>query len=57
MVTRVQQNENGDQGKAASSVQTKNSHSEIVRDNIEKFRFCPQEKNMDKMLDDFSEFT
>ena len=51
--TGVQQNENGDQGKAASSVQTKKSNSEIVREKEEKLRFCPQEIDMDKILDDF----
>lgn len=55
VATGVQQND--DQGKAASSLQTKKSDSEIVRENEEKFRFCPPEKEMDKMLDDLPPFT
>lgn len=55
VATGVQQND--DQGKAASSLQTKKSDSEIVRENEEKFRFCPPEKEMDNMLDDLSPFT
>jgi len=46
-----------DQGKAASSIQTKKSDSEIVCENEEKCWFCPQEKEMDKRLDDHHPFT
>ena len=53
VATGVQQNENDDQGKAASSLQTKKSDSEIVRENEE----CPPKKEMDKMLDDLPPFT
>ena len=33
------------------------SDSDLVRENKEKFRFCPSEKNMDKLLDDLPPFT
>ena len=49
VATDIPQNENDNQGKAASSRQTKKSDLEIVRENEEKFRFCPPEKQMDKM--------
>ena len=54
MAPGVQQNENDDQ---AASSQTKKSDSEIVRENEEKFRSCPPEKEMDKILDDLPPFT
>jgi len=57
LATGVQQNENDDQRKAASSLQTKKSDSEIVRENEEKFRSCPPEKELDKRLDDLPPFT
>lgn len=46
-----------DQGKAAFFIQTKKSDSEIVMENDEKCWFCPQVKEMDKMLDDHHPFT
>ena len=55
VATGVQQND--DQGKAASSLETKKSDSDIVKENEERFRFCPPEKEMDKMLDDLPPFT
>ena len=32
-------------------------HLDLVRENEEKFRSCPSEKNMDKLLDDLPPFT
>ena len=58
MATGDRQNDNGDQSKAVSPVQTSKSDSDLVIEtDEEKFRFCPQEKDMDKMLDDLPPFT
>ena len=59
VATGDRENYNGDQAQAVSvsPVQTSKSDSDLVRDNEEKFRFCPQEKDMDKMLDGLPPFT
>ena len=57
MATGDRQDDNGDQAKAVSPVKTSKSDSDLLRENKEKFRFCPQEKDADKMLDDLPPFT
>lgn len=57
MATGDRENDNGDQAKAVSPFQISKSDSDLVRENEEKFRFCPQENDMDKMLNDLPPFT
>ena len=47
------QNDQNNQATAAElRARSKKSDLDLVRVNEEKFRFCPSEKNMDKLLDD-----
>ena len=57
MATGIQQTKYDDQGKTASSLQPEKSDPEIVREHVEKFRFCAPEKEMNRMLDDLPRFT
>lgn len=50
MATGDRENDNGDQAKAVSPLKISKSDSDLVRENEEKFRFSPQENDMDKML-------
>lgn len=52
MTTGDRENDNGDQAKAVSPFQISKSDSDLVWENKEKFQFCPQENDMDKMLND-----
>ena len=54
---RGQNDQNNQATAAALRARSKKSDSDLVRENEEKFRFCPSEKNMDKLLDDLSPFT
>ena len=54
---RRQNNQNNQATTATLRARSKKSDSDLVRENEEKFRFCPSEKNMDKLLDDLSPFT
>ena len=52
------QNDQNDQATAAAlRARSKKSNSDLVKENEEKFRFCPSEKNMDKLLEDLLPFT
>ena len=54
---RGQNDQNNQATAAALRARSKKSDSDLVRENEEKFRFCPSEKNMDKLLDDLPPFT
>ena len=54
---RRQNNQNNQATTATLRARSKKSDSDLVRENEEKFRFCPSEKNMDKLLDDLPPFT
>ena len=54
---RGQSDQNNQATAAALRDRSKKSDSDLVRENEEKFRFCPSEKNMDKLLDDLPPFT
>ena len=47
---RRQNNQNNQATTAALRARSKKSDSDLVRENEEKFRFCPSEKNMDQQL-------
>ena len=54
------QNDQNNQATARATAfraRSKKSDSDLVRENEEKFRFCPSEKNMDQLLDDLPPFT
>ena len=54
------QNDQNNQATARATAfraRSKKSDSDLVRENEEKFRFCPSEKNMDKLLDDLPPLT
>ena len=52
---RRQSDQNNQATATGLRAQSKNSDSDLVREN--EFRFCPSEKNMDKLLDDLPPFT
>ena len=54
---RGQNDQNNQATAAALRARSKKSDSNLVRENDEKFRVCPSEKNMDKLLDDLPPFT
>ena len=54
---REQNDQNNQATAAALRARSKKSDSNLVRENDEKFRVCPSEKNMDKLLDDLPPFT
>ena len=54
---RGQNDQNNQANAAALRARSKKSDSDLVEENEEKFRFCPSEKNMDKLLDDLPPFT
>ena len=54
---RGQNDQNNQATAAALRARSKKSDLDLVRENEEKFRFCPSEKNMDKLLDDLPPFT
>ena len=54
---RGQNDQNNQATAAALRARSKKSDLDLVRKNEEKFRFCPSEKNMDKLLDDLPPFT
>ena len=54
---RRQNDQNNQATAAALRARSKKSRLDLVRENEERFRFCPSEKNMDKLLDDLSPFT
>ena len=54
---RGQNDQNNQATAAALRARSKKSNLDLVRENWEKFRFCPSEKNMDKLLDDLPPFT
>ena len=54
---RGQNDQNNQVTAAALLARSKKSDSNLVRENDEKFRVCPSEKNMDKLLDDLPPFT
>ena len=54
---RGQNDQNNQATAAALPARSKKSDSDLVRKNEEKFRFCPSEKNMDKLLEDLPPFT
>ena len=54
---RGQNDQNNQVTAAALLARSKKSDSNLVRENEEKFRVCPSEKNMDKLLDDLPPFT
>ena len=54
---RGKNDQNNQATAAALRARSKKSDSDLVRENEEKFRFCPSEKNMDKLLDDLPPFT
>ena len=54
---RGQNDQNNQATAAALRARSKKSDSDLVRENEEKFRFCPSEKNMYKLLDDLPPFT
>ena len=52
------QNDRKNQANAAAlRARSKKSDLDLLRENEEKFKFCPSEKNMDKLLDDLPPFT
>ena len=54
---RGQNDQNNQATAAALRARSKKSDLDIVRETEEKFRFCPSENNMDKLLDDLPPFT
>ena len=54
---REQNDQNNQATAAALRARSKKSNLDLVRENWERFRFCPSEKNMDKLLDDLPPFT
>ena len=54
---RRQNDQNNQATAAALRSRSKKSRLDLVRENEERFRFCPSEKNMDKLQDDLSPFT
>ena len=54
---REQNDENNQATAAALRARSKKSDLDIVRETEEKFRFCPSENNMDKLLDNLPPFT
>ena len=54
---RGQNDQNNQATTAALRARSKKSDLDIVRENEEKFGFCPSENNMDKLLDDLPPFT
>ena len=54
---RRQNDQNNQATAVALRVRSKKSDSDLLRENEEKFRFCPSEKNMEKLLDDLPPFT
>ena len=54
---RGQNDQNNQATAAALPARSKKSDSDLVRKNEENFRFCPSEKNMDKLLEDLPPFT
>ena len=53
---RGQNDQNNQATAAALRARSKKSDLDLVRENEEKFRFCPSENNMDKLLDDLPSF-
>ena len=54
---RWQNDQNNNATAAALRARRKKSELDLVRENEEKFRFCPSDNNMDKLLDDLLPFT
>ena len=54
---RGQNDQNNQATTPALRAWSKKGDSDLVGKNEEKLRFCPSEKNMDKLLDDLSPFT
>ena len=56
---RGQNDQNNQATASALRARSKKSDSDLVSrsENEEKFRFCPSEKNMEKLLDDLPPFT
>ena len=54
---REQNDQNNQATAAALRARSKKSDLDIVRETEEKFRFCPSENNMDKLLDNLPPFT
>ena len=54
---RGQNDQNNQDTAAALRARSKKSDRYLIRENEEKFRFCPSEKTMVKLLDDLPPFT